>query len=42
MSGAASPAAPRKRFCSACGTEAQTDAKFCANCAAPLPPVALS
>jgi len=33
----ASPAAPRKRFCSACGTEAQPGAKFCANCAAPLP-----
>ncbi len=42
MSGAASPAAPRKLFCSACGTEAQTGAKFCANCAAPLPPVARS
>ena len=33
----ASPAAPRKRFCSACGSEAQPGAKFCANCAAPLP-----
>ena len=31
------PGAPRKRFCSACGTEAQPGAKFCANCAAPLP-----
>jgi hypothetical protein len=29
-----------KRFCSACGTEAQPGAKFCANCAAPLPQVA--
>jgi len=29
--------APRKRFCSACGTEAPPGAKFCANCAAPLP-----
>ncbi len=37
---AASTTAPRKRFCSACGTEAQTGAKFCANCAAPLPAVA--
>jgi hypothetical protein len=32
----ASPAAPRKRFCSACGSEAPPGAKFCANCAAPL------
>src|SRR4029077_7986540 len=28
---------PGKRFCSACGTEAPSGAKFCANCAAPLP-----
>ena len=33
----AAPIASRKRFCSACGTEAQAGAKFCANCAAPLP-----
>ena len=30
-------AAPRKRFCSACGTEAPSGAKFCPNCAAALP-----
>ena len=30
----------RKRFCSACGTEATAGAKFCANCAAPLAPPA--
>ena len=42
FTGAASSAAgavsdaPRKRFCSACGSEAQPGAKFCANCAAPL------
>jgi len=34
--GGSAPATPRKRFCSACGTEAQSGAKFCANCAAPL------
>jgi len=33
----AAPASPRRRFCSACGSEAQPDARFCANCAAPLP-----
>ena len=36
----AAPASPRKRFCSACGTEAQPGAKFCANCATPLPALA--
>jgi zinc-ribbon domain len=35
--GAAAPPTLRKRFCSACGTEAPAGAKFCANCAAPLP-----
>ena len=35
--GGAAPATPRKRFCSACGTEAPQGAKFCANCAAALP-----
>jgi hypothetical protein len=35
--GGTAPAAPRKRFCSACGTEAPAGAKFCANCAAALP-----
>jgi len=35
--GGAAAAAPRKRFCSACGTEAPAGAKFCSNCAAPLP-----
>jgi len=34
--GGAAAATPRKRFCSACGSEAQPGAKFCANCAAPL------
>jgi predicted amidophosphoribosyltransferase len=31
---ASAPAA--RRFCSACGTEAQPEARFCSNCAAPL------
>ena len=35
--GGAAAAAPRKRFCCACGTEAPPGAKFCSNCAAPLP-----
>jgi membrane protease subunit (stomatin/prohibitin family) len=35
--GGAATAALRKRFCSACGTEAPAGAKFCSNCAAPLP-----
>jgi len=29
---ARTPAAPRKRYCAACGSEAQPGAKFCANC----------
>jgi hypothetical protein len=29
--------AVKKRYCTACGTEAPAGAKFCSNCAAPLP-----
>ena len=29
-------AAPRKRFCTACGAEAAAGARFCSNCAAPI------
>jgi hypothetical protein len=39
MSGAA-PVVPRKRFCTACGSEAPAGAKFCPNCAAALPQTA--
>jgi hypothetical protein len=39
-SGAALTPTSHKRFCSACGTAAQPGAKFCANCAAPLPQLA--
>jgi hypothetical protein len=35
--GIAPPAAPRLRYCTACGTEAPAGARFCANCATPLP-----
>jgi membrane protease subunit (stomatin/prohibitin family) len=38
--GATPPSAPRKRFCTACGTEAPPGAKFCPNCAAALPQAA--
>ncbi|MEO7115933.1 MAG: zinc ribbon domain-containing protein [Caldimonas sp.] len=38
--GSVAPASSRKRYCSACGSEAQPGAKFCANCAAPLPQTA--
>jgi hypothetical protein len=38
--GGAAAATPRKRFCSACGTEAPPGAKFCSNCAAALPQAA--
>ena len=37
FSAGAAPVASRKRFCSACGTDAQPGAKFCADWAAPLP-----
>ena len=37
LAGAGASIAPRKRFCSTCGTEAPAGAKFCPNCAAPLP-----
>lgn len=35
----APPQSIAKRFCSACGTEAAPDARFCSRCAAPLTPV---
>jgi hypothetical protein len=38
--GALKPGAPRKRFCTACGSEAPPGAKFCPNCAAALPQAA--
>ena len=34
---AVAAAAPRPRFCTACGTPAATGARFCSNCAAALP-----
>lgn len=33
---AATPAAPARRFCTACGAVAAPEARFCSNCAAPL------
>ena len=33
----AAGSAPRKRFCTACGTEAPPGARFCGSCATPLP-----